>query len=60
MEANSDGDPILHSITDAILGALNEKDIGFHFEPDNNKKYKNANSIIFINKALKLLMDRKW
>ena len=58
MEANSDGDPILHSITDAILGALNEKDIGFHFEPD-NEKYKNANSIIFINKALHLLMDRK-
>ena len=58
LEANSDGDPILHSITDAILGALNEKDIGFHFEPD-NEKYKNANSIIFINKALHLLMDRK-
>ena len=58
LEANSDGDPILHSITDAILGALNEKDIGFHFEP-NNKKYKNINSIIFINKALQLLMDRK-
>ncbi len=58
LEANSDGDPVLHSITDAILGALNEKDIGFHFEPD-NKTYKNANSIIFINKALQLLMDKK-
>ena len=58
LEANSDGDPVLHSITDAILGALNEKDIGFHFEPD-NKNYKNANSIIFINKALQLLMDKK-
>ncbi|MBP56338.1 MAG: 2-C-methyl-D-erythritol 2,4-cyclodiphosphate synthase [Rhodobiaceae bacterium] len=58
LEANSDGDPVLHSITDAILGALNEKDIGFHFEPD-NKSYKNANSIIFINKALQLLMDKK-
>ncbi len=58
LEANSDGDPVLHSITDAILGALNEKDIGFHFEPD-NKAYKNANSIIFINKALQLLMDKK-
>ena len=57
-EANSDGDPVLHSITDAILGALNEKDIGFHFEPDNNR-YKNADSIIFIDKALRLLFDRK-
>ena len=58
LEANSDGDPILHSITDAILGALNEKDIGFHFEPD-SKKYKNVNSVIFINKALKLLKSKK-
>ena len=58
LEANSDGDPILHSITDAILGALNEKDIGFHFEPD-SKKYKNVNSVIFINKALKLLNNKK-
>ena len=57
-EANSDGDPVLHSITDAILGAINEKDIGYHFEPD-NKTYKNANSIIFINKALNLLKDKK-
>ena len=58
LEANSDGDPILHSITDAILGALNEKDIGFHFEPD-SKTYKNVNSVIFINKALKLLNNKK-
>ena len=58
LEANSDGDPILHSITDAILGALNEQDIGFHFEPD-SKKYKNVNSVIFINKALKLLKNKK-
>ena len=58
LEANSDGDPILHSITDAILGALNEKDIGFHFQPD-SKTYKNVNSVIFINKALKLLKNKK-
>ena len=48
----------MHSITDAILGALNEKDIGFHFEPD-SKTYKNVNSVIFINKALKLLKNKK-
>ncbi len=58
LEANSDGDPILHSITDAILGALNEKDIGFHFAPD-SKTYKNVNSVFFINKALKLLKNKK-
>ena len=58
LEANSDGDPVLHSITDAILGGLNENDIGFHFKP-NNKLYKNINSVIFINKALELLYKKQ-
>lgn len=58
LEANSDGDPVLHSITDAILGCLGENDIGFHFEP-NNRLYKNINSVIFINKALELMYKKQ-
>lgn len=46
-EAHSDGDIIIHSIIDAILGALpdvfNYQNIGSIF-PDNDQKYKNANS----------------
>lgn len=42
--AHSDGDVLLHSIIDALLGALALGDIGKHF-PDTDPKYKNANSI---------------
>ena len=44
LEGHSDGDVILHSITDAILGATGDKDIGTHY-PSNKKKYKNIRSI---------------
>tara|TARA_Y100001978_G_scaffold25521_1_gene21862 strand:+ start:773 stop:1945 length:1173 start_codon:yes stop_codon:yes gene_type:complete len=49
--AHSDGDVLLHSITDAILGAIGKNDIGFHFPPSKSK-YKNSNSILFLNKAM--------
>ena len=51
---HSDSDVALHSLTDAILGAISENDIGYHFPP-NEKKWQNKNSVIFLNKALELL-----
>jgi len=42
LKGHSDGDVVLHAITDAILGALRRKDIGTYFP--NNKKYKNIRS----------------
>ena len=49
---HSDGDPVLHSITDAILGACQMGDIGQMFS-DNNKKFKNIRSTILLKKVLK-------
>ncbi len=42
LKGHSDGDVILHAITDAILGALRRKDIGTYFP--NTKKFKNIRS----------------
>lgn len=42
--AHSDGDCLIHSIIDAILGAIGERDIGFHF-PDNDPKYSGISSL---------------
>ena len=48
---HSDGDPVLHAITDAILGACNMGDIGEKFS-DKNKKFKNIRSTILLNKVI--------
>lgn len=54
LEAHSDGDVLLHALTDALLGAMAESDIGFHFPPSNNV-YKNMASEGFLAFALELL-----
>ena len=51
---HSDADVGLHSLTDAILGALGKGDIGIWFPPTESK-WKNADSEIFLKKALKLM-----
>ncbi len=48
---HSDGDPVLHSITDAILGACKKGDIGEKFS-DKNKKFKNIRSTILLKKVI--------
>lgn len=42
-KAHSDGDVLIHAIIDALLGALGQRDIGFHF-PDTDVQWKNADS----------------
>ena len=48
---HSDGDPVLHSVTDAILGACKMGDIGQMFS-DKNKKFKNIRSTILLKKVI--------
>ena len=55
--SHSDGDVVLHAITDSILGALSQRDIGTYFP--NTKKNLNRNSIDFLNYSLKKMTLRK-
>jgi 2-C-methyl-D-erythritol 4-phosphate cytidylyltransferase/2-C-methyl-D-erythritol 2,4-cyclodiphosphate synthase len=48
---HSDGDPVLHSVIDAILGACKMGDIGQMFS-DKNKKFKNIRSSILLQKVI--------
>jgi 2-C-methyl-D-erythritol 2,4-cyclodiphosphate synthase len=49
---HSDGDVLLHAITDALLGAIGAPDIGTLFPPG-DPQWKGANSVVFLNEALK-------
>lgn len=59
LEGHSDADVALHALTDAIFGALSLGDIGRWF-PDNDAKWKNAKSKIFLEKALEEMDKRKF
>ena len=56
--SHSDGDVILHAITDSILGALSMRDIGTYFP--NNKINFNRNSIEFLNYAINKMRKEKF
>ena len=56
--AHSDGDVALHALVDALLGAIGEGDIGEHFPPS-DLRWKNANSIQFLEHALTLCQQKK-
>ena len=49
-EAHSDGDVLIHSVCDALLGAMAAGDIGQHF-PDTDAAYKNINSRLLLEKV---------
>ena len=51
LAGHSDGDAVLHAITDALLGAAALGDIGTYF-PDDDPKWKNADSAIFVKEVL--------
>src|ERR1039457_747084 len=53
---HSDGDVLLHAITDALLGAIAAPDIGALFPPS-DPQWKGADSVIFLREALKRVRD---
>ncbi len=58
-KAHSDGDVLIHAIIDAILGAMGDRDIGFHF-PDTNKKWKDADSADLLKNVLLMMQYRGY
>lgn len=59
LDGHSDADVLSHAITDAILGALAQGDIGMHF-PDTDPKWKNADSLQFLHYTVQLLGVAGW
>ena len=57
--AHSDGDVLLHAVTDALLGAAALGDIGQHF-PDTDPRYAGADSRVLLRDALGLVAAQGW
>ena len=56
---HSDADVLLHAICDALLGALNLRDIGFHFS-DTDPKYKGIDSKILLKNVYALIKEKGY
>lgn len=56
---HSDADVLIHAICDAILGAANMRDIGFHF-PDNDNSFKNIDSKILLRETVGLVRQKGY
>ncbi|AIR89798.1 2-C-methyl-D-erythritol 2,4-cyclodiphosphate synthase [Pseudomonas cremoricolorata] len=57
--AHSDGDVLLHALSDALLGAAALGDIGKHF-PDTDPQFKGADSRVLLRHVLKIVHAKGW
>ena len=58
-EGHSDGDVLVHSIMDSLLGAMNKGDIGTLF-PSSDNRYKDANSLVLLDEIILLMNEECW
>lgn len=56
---HSDADVLIHAICDALLGAANMRDIGYHF-PDNAGEYKNIDSKILLKRTVEIIREKGY
>jgi len=59
LKGHSDADVLIHAICDALLGAANLRDIGYHF-PDTDGEYKNIDSKILLAKTMELIRAKNY
>jgi 2-C-methyl-D-erythritol 2,4-cyclodiphosphate synthase len=59
LQGHSDADVLIHSIIDALLGAIGENDIGYHF-PDSNPRYKDIRSTRLLGEAFALAKKHRF
>ena len=59
LEAHSDGDVVLHALSDALLGAAALGDIGKHF-PDTDPSFKGADSRVLLRHVYQIIQDKGY
>ena len=56
---HSDADVLLHAICDALLGAANLRDIGFHFK-NTDPQWKGISSLVLLKESMRLVREKGW
>lgn len=56
---HSDADVLIHAICDALLGAANLRDIGFHYS-NKDPRWKGKNSTFFLEDVTRMLLEKGW
>lgn len=56
---HSDADVLIHAICDALLGAANLRDIGYHF-PDTGQEFADIDSKVLLRRTTDLLREKGW
>lgn len=56
---HSDADVLIHALCDALLGAANMRDIGFHFS-NRDERWRGADSKIFLKEVVRMLSEKGW
>ncbi len=59
LKGHSDADVLIHALCDALLGAANLRDIGYHF-PDTSNEYENIDSKILLSQTMNLIRSQKY
>lgn len=57
---HSDADVLIHAICDAILGAANMRDIGYHFPPKKGNEFENIDSKILLRRTVEIVAQRGY
>ncbi|WP_207429180.1 2-C-methyl-D-erythritol 2,4-cyclodiphosphate synthase [Pedobacter sp. SYSU D00535] len=56
---HSDADVLVHAICDAILGAANLRDIGYHFS-NKDDRWKGISSLVLLKECVRLISEKGW
>lgn len=60
LAGHSDADVLIHALCDAILGAANLRDIGYHFPPVKGNEYEGIDSKILLRKTIALVREKGY
>ena len=60
LEGHSDADVLIHALCDALLGAANLRDIGYHFPPVKGNEFEGIDSKVLLRKTIALVREKGY